>query len=427
MAVLLAVAFSMLMTLGLTGGAWAATADKQAQNFTGKASFTTVWADNNDEDAARPATDDESLTSGYIIQWKAAGSNEWATFDLSTAAKEFGLTDDQVKAIASSETVTVSGQNYVFSVSNLPTSYVDAKTHQTVNLQFKVVREGEVEGYSKLAKGAYDGAFDSAYYGSNESIECLQRMEDVKYGVIVRDGSGVLQERYTLDEWNAAFGNDQTESVHLNNTVISTGAVADETSTISVDGNIVTISTPRPKYYPDNSPLDYSMVHDADATLQIADNGTIDYYQVDYSNANVPNHSSNITAAYNGGYVSLTHAGTVDFQATKYWYDNGSTDRPETTYSLYRYTTNGGSVAVPFQNCVVSAGAKTGTAQIGGSMKNGVFVAFAPYDDPEIAVALVLEKADAGAVLASTAVDIINAYFSREDTASIVPENQLIP
>ena len=91
------------------------------------------------------------------------------------------------------------------------------------------------------------------------------------------------------------------------------------------------------------------------------------------------------------------------------------------------YTTNGGSVAVPFQSCVVSAGAKTGTAQIGGSMKNGVFVAFAPYDDPEIAVALVLEKADAGAVLASTAVDIINAYFSREETASIVPENQLIP
>ena len=91
------------------------------------------------------------------------------------------------------------------------------------------------------------------------------------------------------------------------------------------------------------------------------------------------------------------------------------------------YTTNGGSVAGPFQNCLVSAGAKTGTAQIGGSMKNGVFVAFAPYDEPEIAVALVLEKADAGAVLATTAVDIINAYFDREDTASILPENQLIP
>ena len=86
------------------------------------------------------------------------------------------------------------------------------------------------------------------------------------------------------------------------------------------------------------------------------------------------------------------------------------------------------SDVVHIKDCIVSAGAKTGTAQLGGGLKNnGVFVAFAPYDDPEIAVALVLEKADAGAVLASTAVDIINAYFSREDTASIVPENQLIP
>ena len=91
------------------------------------------------------------------------------------------------------------------------------------------------------------------------------------------------------------------------------------------------------------------------------------------------------------------------------------------------YTTNGGSVAVPFRNCVVSAGAKTGTAQIGGAMKNGVFVAFAPYDEPEIAVALVLENADAGAVLASTAVDIINSYFSQDDAVSILPENQLVP
>lgn len=73
-------------------------------------------------------------------------------------------------------------------------------------------------------------------------------------------------------------------------------------------------------------------------------------------------------------------------------------------------------------------GAKTGTSELGGNQtENGVFVCFAPYDDPEIAVALVLEKADAGAVLATTAVDIINAYFSREETASVVPENQLIP
>ncbi|MEI3383435.1 MAG: penicillin-binding transpeptidase domain-containing protein [Dysosmobacter sp.] len=95
---------------------------------------------------------------------------------------------------------------------------------------------------------------------------------------------------------------------------------------------------------------------------------------------------------------------------------------------MYGYTQHGGMVYSYFKDCIVSAGAKTGTAQLGGGLKNnGVFVAFAPYDDPEIAVALVLEKADAGAVLATTAVDIINAYFDREDTASILPENQLIP
>ena len=95
---------------------------------------------------------------------------------------------------------------------------------------------------------------------------------------------------------------------------------------------------------------------------------------------------------------------------------------------MYGYTQPGGMVYSYFKDCIVSAGAKTGTAQLGGGLKNnGVFVAFAPYDDPEIAMALVLEKADAGAVLATTAVDIINAYFDREDTASILPENQLIP
>lgn len=95
---------------------------------------------------------------------------------------------------------------------------------------------------------------------------------------------------------------------------------------------------------------------------------------------------------------------------------------------MYGYTQPGGMVYSYFKDCIVSAGAKTGTAQLGGGLKNnGVFVAFAPYDDPEIAIALVLEKGDAGAALASTAVTILNSYFSREDTASILPENQLIP
>lgn len=92
------------------------------------------------------------------------------------------------------------------------------------------------------------------------------------------------------------------------------------------------------------------------------------------------------------------------------------------------YTRPGGSVYSQFLNCVVTAGAKTGTAQVGaGQTNNGAFVCFAPYDNPEIAVALVIEKATAGANLATAAVDILNAYFSEDDIGMIiVPENALL-
>ena len=87
-----------------------------------------------------------------------------------------------------------------------------------------------------------------------------------------------------------------------------------------------------------------------------------------------------------------------------------------------------GSLWYEFSDCVVSAGAKTGTAEIGNGLVNGVFIAFAPYENPQLAVAVAIEKAEAGADLAPVAVDIINAYFSRStsSTAPIQGENILI-
>ena len=92
------------------------------------------------------------------------------------------------------------------------------------------------------------------------------------------------------------------------------------------------------------------------------------------------------------------------------------------------YTQPGGQVYSYFKDCVVTAGAKTGTAQLGGKKENnGVFVAFAPYDDPEIAVALVIEKGGSGAALAETAVGILNAYYSKDEIATtIIGENELL-
>ena len=93
------------------------------------------------------------------------------------------------------------------------------------------------------------------------------------------------------------------------------------------------------------------------------------------------------------------------------------------------YTQPGGPVYNAFRNCVVTAGAKTGTSELGGNQtENGVFVCFAPYDDPEIAVAIVIEHATWGSNLATTGVDILNAYFTADETGSAVTgENQLLP
>ena len=88
-----------------------------------------------------------------------------------------------------------------------------------------------------------------------------------------------------------------------------------------------------------------------------------------------------------------------------------------------------GSVSRYFKDCVVTAGAKTGSAQLGNAQTDGVFVCFAPFENPEIAVAVVIEKGNSGSAVASTAVEILNAYFS-DDTAvgaALVPEGVLLP
>ena len=90
--------------------------------------------------------------------------------------------------------------------------------------------------------------------------------------------------------------------------------------------------------------------------------------------------------------------------------------------------TTTGSLAPYFKDCVVDAGAKTGTAQVSKDTENnGVFVCFAPYDDPEIAVSIVIEQGGSGSALASTAVNILNAYFSADEIGTaILGENQLM-
>ncbi len=66
--------------------------------------------------------------------------------------------------------------------------------------------------------------------------------------------------------------------------------------------------------------------------------------------------------------------------------------------------------------------AKTGTAQRGeGLVNNAMFILFAPYDDePEIAIAIAVEKGGAGATLSPVARKIVDYYFTFQSNANTV-------
>lgn len=63
----------------------------------------------------------------------------------------------------------------------------------------------------------------------------------------------------------------------------------------------------------------------------------------------------------------------------------------------------------------IQVGAKTGSAQVTGQENaNGLFVCFAPYDDPEIAICVAVEEGGSGAATAVIAARMLEAYFGIE-------------
>ncbi len=91
--------------------------------------------------------------------------------------------------------------------------------------------------------------------------------------------------------------------------------------------------------------------------------------------------------------------------------------------------TQEGSLARYFNTLDVKVGAKTGSAQVSATSRdsNAVLVCFAPYDDPEIALAIVAEKGGTGSELGAIAADIFRAYFdARQTQETIQTENTLV-
>lgn len=85
--------------------------------------------------------------------------------------------------------------------------------------------------------------------------------------------------------------------------------------------------------------------------------------------------------------------------------------------------TEDGTGRAALGNYKIKVGGKTGTAQVEGKADHSVFIAFAPFDNPQIAISVVLEHGSSGFSAGSIVRDILDAYFFSDynDTADTVP------
>lgn len=101
----------------------------------------------------------------------------------------------------------------------------------------------------------------------------------------------------------------------------------------------------------------------------------------------------------------------------------------KTVHQGMRLVVTNGSCRNNFGLLDVAVACKTGTSQveknINGTSKiytNGFNISFAPYDDPEIAIAVAVEGARSGSSCAPVACDIYNYYFENIKTQSTTQE-----
>lgn len=109
-----------------------------------------------------------------------------------------------------------------------------------------------------------------------------------------------------------------------------------------------------------------------------------------------------------------------DYSETVYTKESAVLNRIEAADSTWELVHEGmakvtgedGTAASVFENYPIQVAGKSGTAQVTGTERdNGIFISYAPYDNPQIAVCVVIEGGDSGNNVAPVVRDIYNAYF----------------
>ena len=162
----------------------------------------------------------------------------------------------------------------------------------------------------------------------------------------------------------------------------------------------------------------------------------------DNTNVTMVQLSNYIATLVNGGNHYATHllksVKSSDYSETLYEYEPQLLDQLDLDPANVEAVKKGmwevandeeSTVYSQLHDLVVEVGAKTGSAQVAADQNaDAVFVLFAPYDDPEIVISMVVEGGASGGNLAKAAGQIVNFYFGTENTTeSVGTENTLIP
>lgn len=320
------------------------------QSFNSHESLQIIWCDNNS--GSRPSI--SSLQAGYKLQFSLDGQNY---FDLLNADGTF-TTDAQsslysnnpptsVPAWANLDTYAPSVNSYLVNSDNLPSGKVivtrtpvdaDGNGEQDVDINDEPVWE-ETSSDPKtihwriVDTNNYPGYTDGE--NSNEDTVYKMLTAEVSFTVVGKTGGENL---------SSIFGDEDAGDFHFSATIDGQEAGRETTFKDLIDNGklalaqnddgSVTLTGDLPMYDSDGYPIVYYAEYTGDQEGE-------DYYQVSYDNSASTSHGSATDRVYMGGTMTLRHAGETTFNGTKVWLDNNSSERPATTFTLWRYSTNG--------------------------------------------------------------------------------------
>lgn len=315
----------------------------------------TIWCDNNYGNRPTP----ESLEAGYIPQYSLNGTFynlvEVVNGDIRVtdqAKSDLHLSDADVARIESSDLIQITQSavnTYDVTTASLPSEVLTTEKSPRLDDNGDYVYDeqtGEQLFDSKITarqsitwrladNNVYEGNGYNYLPGSSSKWNMQYKMlaTEISFNVVGKIGNNGLKTTFEGHPEHFAFV--ATINGQEAGRITVAGAVVDEWLTITDTTGGCTITGTVPQYDEHGYPIVYYVEYKG------PDSGE-DYYQASYDNSASPSHGSAAEAVYDGGTMTLRHAGTTTFTGTKVWLDNGATaNRPAVTYTLWRYSTQG--------------------------------------------------------------------------------------